>query len=60
MVQRKIIFDLLGQGIIKLIEFSSQSPNEESYKLAFKVQREISGIKYIKCDNLPNYWEKKR
>ena len=45
---------------MKLIEFTSHYPDEQSCRIAFKKFREKEGITCSKCGNTTHYWKKKR
>lgn len=45
---------------MKIQEFSKKYPDELSCKMAFKTEREKSGIKCKKCGNMSHYWKKNR
>ena len=45
---------------MKLIEFTSHFPDEQSCRVAFKEYREKEGIKCKKCGSVHHYWKKKR
>jgi hypothetical protein len=45
---------------MKIHEFSNRFPDEQSCKIAFKAERESSGIKCKRCGNTTHYWKKNR
>jgi ribosomal protein L37AE/L43A len=45
---------------MKILEFSKKYPDELSCKVAFKAERESSGVKCKKCGNTSHYWKKNR
>jgi len=45
---------------MKLLEFNTHYPDEESCKSSFKSYREQEGVKCKKCGGTSHYWKKKR